>query len=133
MSNLTDIVLALPASERRSLMEKIKISLELDSPFFADAAHYCEYLFKVSAYVLGLPSIPDDRREESVFGRMMVIRQLLDEGMTMLRCGELLHRHYSTISHLRDKMDVILTHPNWYGKEITYWNTFKNIVNNETY
>lgn len=130
--DIVNIVLGLSSSERKELIEMIRISLELEQYYHMNAVSWYQYMREVASRIVGVDNTNESRNRGSVLARSMVAFQLKCDGMNLTNIGKLMGKDHSTVSHMINKMIDIFAYPNLFYRENAYWNQFKNIIDNET-
>lgn len=122
---LRDRCFALPYKERQALMDEIKESLIRDKKQMRRSDRG-RILLEYMEEIIG-ESIPVRCRDaKCVWARTMVAYQLLKEGFTTLDAGRMLGKQYTTIIHMRHKMQDALDVPWAYKDIIDIWKRFQN-------
>lgn len=122
---LRDRCFALPYKERQALMDEIKESLIRDKKQMRRSERG-RILLGYMEEILGEAIPVRCRDSKCVWARTMVAYQLLKEGFTTLDAGRMLGKQYTTIIHMRHKMQDALDVPWAYKDIIDIWKRFQN-------
>lgn len=135
MMTLSERCLGLPYNDRLALCETIKNSIlqERDERRMGrnPNGNRGQILMGYMAEILGEPIPAKSRETGFVWARAMVAYQLIREGFTTIETGRMVGKNYSTIIHLKNKMQDALDYAYAYQDVINIWKHFQNRIDNE--
>lgn len=121
MINLIEKCLALPTTDRESLICILKESLSAKKKHIG--ARYRE-LLKVASDILGNGIDTKSRDASCVMGRMLIAYKMRMEGYSLGQIGMMMGRDHATICHMQKKMTDVIDYPHCYKVEMAYWEEF---------
>ena len=85
-------------------------------------------LLEQAEYVTNYTLEPDSRKAENVFIKSIVSHQLYEEGYTYSEIGRVIGMSHATIIHYVNKVNDMLSLPQMYSTEVSYYEQFKEIA-----
>jgi len=85
-------------------------------------------LLEQAEYVTNYTLEPDSRKAENVFIKSIVAHQLFEEGYTYSEIGRVIGMSHATIIHYVNKVNDMLSLPQMYSTEVSYYEQFKEIA-----
>lgn len=81
--------------------------------------------------VTGLNIKDHTRRRDVVWGRYIVIHELLEDGWSSTSAGNVFGMDHSSVSHAKAQVAMMLDMPNMYSMEYDIYKKFKSYLYNE--
>lgn len=81
--------------------------------------------------VTGVDIKDRSRRRDVVWGRYIVINELLEDGWSSTRVGDVFCMDHSSVSHASSQVKMMLDMPGMYSMEYEIYKKFKSYIYNE--
>ena len=85
-------------------------------------------LLEQAEYVTNHTLEPKSRKDEDVFIKSIVAHQLHEEGYTYSETGRVMKLSHATIIHYVNRVNDMLSLPQMYSTEVSYYEQFKEIA-----